>query len=1575
MAAPASSTAGADLASLQSTIGNRAMTNLLRGPVSRMSSGTPLPPPPVAQRKMDDQVATSAFNSHSVVNDLIRAIDQSEPTAKFESGGRWTPVRKVDFEKVYEVLNGLTATQIGVARYEYAQRGTGGKRTLDADLFGSGESGLPSSLTVNQTSRLRVVLRGTDPPATDATDQVFGLSGMNGPRAKELVAGLEKLKLAPARLHQAELDALELVQRLKSDLTGDNLERVMALQRRAKPEITAIDSYYELHTSVKLAGLLATLLEGPQLMRMWHLRSGEWLQADAYALEGLRQALEVIDEVDDSSIVSVASKLSGAGAATAKWVTGGREAVLAKIDEIVARNRSEAITKAEGTLTSPSDASSARVTELLSVRTGQGGSVGDALAQTVGAKKAAEYTALAKGDVVEAYARRLAETESRKATTHAQLVATLQGLRAQAEADIVAGAADPWMADSDKQALLDPTRRGQAVTKLAKAYISQFRWKYGEVRGGGRPWIEIVDALGDADETEMNQLESGGGAMEDHMALDVALQRGKPEEAIAILKRQPHQEAVAEVTEKYRRLTGKDLRKVLFGVTIASGGETAATSYEASREDRNTKIIPGVMKGRNAALAVEQLAKPGKDADEITQVRWLLSSAEREYEATLENKGWTGAAREWGDDPETQILMRESIQRIRDLSTRWAETEDSRARKPIVAEIKKWRATLTGDAKAYEADNAQMRDAIRSAVSIVAQLALAIALPGAGATLLSFVRITALNIATSIATDVIVYGEDYSLDQLKGSIISGVAGAAGGKLADKFVDAAIAARVAARGAGKEAAVATGEVVENVANTIAKPIADETASAATKVGVKTTIAKEAANQVGSNAAVTVATGENQFTVDNLLISNLVSQGAKVGKKVLGIPDGPAAKPSEPDQTTDTGGAGGAGHSAEHDTPGKASPEQPEAPKAGTEQTTETKKRNDLTAVPAVLAGSVVAGSTGAGGGKRPPPGAIDPASAGIPPASQRSIQQLADQRNIIIKARPVNLDAIPHLERGALAKPEIVKSKTLKPIDELIGGPKGKEGLVGFFEPHPPSDTLPADVRKAAQERYQQRKADYEQHLAEYQKLEAEGILRRNNGVLELADPRGSSEGSFKPVSGDLDIFDITHADGSALTALQQMAIVNELRFMGVNVEHGAHEWWRAQNAESFDPKVDADIRAQHLNKDPLVAFVPLTSPQGVWADTPVTGPTRTEGSGDRHQPLANATEGAPGGAGTDGPGTGGPDPGGAGTGGPGTGGPGTAGTGTVGTATPGPGTGGTAGPGTVGTATAAPAPGATTQPRALPGASALGSGMPSGELSRSDFAHVHIRTMPRAGGARQMLILELPDGRQFIFKPAHAEQPHGYRGGAQGQESSIVEGEFYRRNGAAAVIADALGVRTPDVASVTYNGKPGSLQAYAEGTALGAGRTKDQIDAFAASAPMRDLDVFDYVIANQDRNAGNVLIGADGRPTAIDHDLSFPATERRFGQPDVPGTHPSDKEDGRQYRKDGSRIQLEAWQRKLPPAMSAEMADRLRAMVGNEAAFRERLAPYLDAAEIDGALARARLILNLMDTQGFPAVI
>jgi hypothetical protein len=200
----------------------------------------------------------------------------------------------------------------------------------------------------------------------------------------------------------------------------------------------------------------------------------------------------------------------------------------------------------------------------------------------------------------------------------------------------------------------------------------------------------------------------------------------------------------------------------------------------------------------------------------------------------------------------------------------------------------------------------------------------------------------------------------------------------------------------------------------------------------------------------------------------------------------------------------------------------------------------------------------------------------------------------------------------------MPKPEIVKAKTLNELDELIGGPVGRGGLVGFFEPTPPPLVLEPQLYDAAYRRYEQRRQEYADQLSDYLSLEAQGLLRMRGGTIEVVDPRLSGaptgEPTFRPVAGDLDVFDITHADGVPLTRAQRDAIITELRFAGVNVEHGAHEWWAEQSPETFDPAIDAAIRSGHMAAQQLIAFVPGREPQGVWADSQVTASPAPDGA-------------------------------------------------------------------------------------------------------------------------------------------------------------------------------------------------------------------------------------------------------------------------------------------------------------------------------------------------------------------------
>jgi hypothetical protein len=285
--------------------------------------------------------------------------------------------------------------------------------------------------------------------------------------------------------------------------------------------------------------------------------------------------------------------------------------------------------------------------------------------------------------------------------------------------------------------------------------------------------------------------------------------------------------------------------------------------------------------------------------------------------------------------------------------------------------------------------------------------------------------------------------------------------------------------------------------------------------------------------------------------------------------------------------------------------------------------------------------------------------FDPASAGLRPEVSESLAAVADQLDVVIEVRPVNLESVPHLDHGALSKMELVKAKSITAVDEMIGGPVGRRGLVGLFEPKLPvfpEGTRPEVVAKV-QKRYQQRLNEWNELRPHYEEYQAQGLVSIEGGVLEVADPRRAGapgenrpHGKFKPVAGDVDVFDIRHSDGSPLTPDQRDVVTTMLRSMGIGVEHGAHEWWPEQSPDTFSPEIDTAIRAGHTEGNEgaqqLVAFAPGRPPEQVWAGQTPTGVPRaqdnvTPGGERAFDPLTKMTvvgtkEGGTSGPGNDG---------------------------------------------------------------------------------------------------------------------------------------------------------------------------------------------------------------------------------------------------------------------------------------------------------------------------------------------------
>jgi hypothetical protein len=168
--------------------------------------------------------------------------------------------------------------------------------------------------------------------------------------------------------------------------------------------------------------------------------------------------------------------------------------------------------------------------------------------------------------------------------------------------------------------------------------------------------------------------------------------------------------------------------------------------------------------------------------------------------------------------------------------------------------MRKLRATLTGDAYAYEKDNARMLADIRSALSFAVSIALAIAIPGAGATLAAFLQTTALNIAANVAANFVINGGEYGLENLKADVLGGLLGAGGAKFGEELL-------------GKVVAV------------VVKPAAEATTETAARFGVKTALAAEA--KTAAVAAEKVAIKAEEFDIRLAVVTGAKELGGLAG----------------------------------------------------------------------------------------------------------------------------------------------------------------------------------------------------------------------------------------------------------------------------------------------------------------------------------------------------------------------------------------------------------------------------------------------------------------------------------------------------------------------------------------------------------------------------------------------------------------------------------------------------------------------------------------------------------------------
>lgn len=215
--------------------------------------------------------------------------------------------------------------------------------------------------------------------------------------------------------------------------------------------------------------------------------------------------------------------------------------------------------------------------------------------------------------------------------------------------------------------------------------------------------------------------------------------------------------------------------------------------------------------------------------------------------------------------------------------------------------------------------------------------------------------------------------------------------------------------------------------------------------------------------------------------------------------------------------------------------------------------------------------------------------------GMPKSAQKAIQNVSDEMGVQVHVRYGNPATKPWIESGrAVPKPCDIKAKTLNKIDELIGGPQGREGLVGYFKPkRPPKnvmDKLSPEVRDQINKRFAQRAEEFRKYRSDMKKLADSDRYKVIDGVVH--DMKAG-----KPVGGDVDIFDITNFDGTKLPeSVKKQAYKKLIKTEPSKVMHeGVTSWDSTDHA--FDPVAKSKmINSAKKGEEGVISFNPQADP-------------------------------------------------------------------------------------------------------------------------------------------------------------------------------------------------------------------------------------------------------------------------------------------------------------------------------------------------------------------------------------------
>ncbi len=230
-------------------------------------------------------------------------------------------------------------------------------------------------------------------------------------------------------------------------------------------------------------------------------------------------------------------------------------------------------------------------------------------------------------------------------------------------------------------------------------------------------------------------------------------------------------------------------------------------------------------------------------------------------------------------------------------------------------------------------------------------------------------------------------------------------------------------------------------------------------------------------------------------------------------------------------------------------------------------------------------------------------------SGVTRTSQKIIQNTADDFGVQIHTRRTTASADAWINSGkAVPKEMDLKAKTLDWVDELLGGPKNSEGLVGYYKPKlPPKEvmkSLSEDTQKLIVEKFKDRSREFRKLAGDMEALKDKYAVI-DGRVMDL-----QKGGKF--VTGDVDLLDITNFDGTPVSSsLKKQVIDSLMKKTGSNIMHEDVMSW-SKDGKAFN--LQAKIK---MLNDARAPVDPTKAAGGISTYNPLATPTTSYQSGPR----------------------------------------------------------------------------------------------------------------------------------------------------------------------------------------------------------------------------------------------------------------------------------------------------------------------------------------------------------------------